>query len=233
MAIWSDMNGFPESGFPVLADVSDRICLGTLNLIPLAASGYIIDVVGAVRLGAVTISATGALACVGLAAGGAISGATTIAANNTVTLSSATAPLTMSGASAVMSMSGANAKFLMTGLNASIGTVLNRIRRGWFTDLDTYNVPTVQGDPVVLLSDLSRYVPCSGVQKDVNLGAKNLTTTGKLTGRMIPRTAASDPQDATPANRPAGDVSEIVFYSGKMYFCTDAATPTWEKITSS
>jgi hypothetical protein len=121
----------------------------------------------------------------------------------------------------------------MTGSNASIGTILSRIRRGWFTDLDTYNVPTVQGDPVVIMSDLARYVPCSGVQQDVDLGAKNLTTSGKLTGRMIPRTAASDPKDATPANRPDGAVSEIVYYSGKIYFCTDDATPTWEMITSS
>lgn len=52
------------------------------------------------------------------------------------------------------------------------------------------------------------------------------------TGRLIVRTVASDPQDATPANRPAGSVSEIVYYTGKLYFCTNAATPTWEKITS-
>ena len=54
-----------------------------------------------------------------------------------------------------------------------------------------------------------------------------------LTGRAIFRTAASDPQHATAGSRPAGSVGEIVYYSGKMYFCTNAATPTWEMFTSS
>jgi hypothetical protein len=58
------------------------------------------------------------------------------------------------------------------------------------------------------------------------------TDTITHTGRMVVRTTASDPQDATPGNRPAGTVAEIAYYSGKMYFCTDASTPTWEKITS-
>ena len=53
-----------------------------------------------------------------------------------------------------------------------------------------------------------------------------------MTGRMIVRTTASDPKHATPASRPAGTVAEIAYYSGKMYFCTNAATPTWELITS-
>jgi hypothetical protein len=63
MAIYSDMNNFPESGFPVLADVSDRVCLNTLYYNPLKPAGFVIDVVGANRLaGQLTIagSLTGA-----------------------------------------------------------------------------------------------------------------------------------------------------------------------------
>ena len=60
----------------------------------------------------------------------------------------------------------------------------------------------------------------------------NLITTGNISGKLVPTTAASDPQDATPANRPAGTLYQIIAYSGKLYFCTNAATPTWEKITS-
>jgi hypothetical protein len=246
------MNGFPESGFPVLANDGDMVCLNTLYWNPLKQDGFLLDVNGKVRFGAVT--------AVGVAAGGAISGATTIAANNTVTLSSATAPLTLSGASAVLSITGQDATLIMTGMNASIGTNLSRVKKAFFNYLDVTEVPTVRGEPMVLLMDLARYVPCVGVQSDVDLGAKNLVTTGTLgagattvtdlttsgtvqlgnastdvctnTGRMVFRTAGSDPQDATPASRPAGTVAEIVYYSGKMYFCTDAATPTWEKITS-
>jgi hypothetical protein len=64
----------------------------------------------------------------------------------------------------------------------------------------------------------------------IGAASTNLIT---LTGRAIFRTAASDPQDATPASRPAGSVGEIVYYNGKMYFCVNAATPVWELITSS
>jgi len=98
MAIYSDMNGFPEGGFPVLANDNDMISLNNLYWNPLKLSGLYIDVNGAVRFGTVTC---GAITAAGVAAGGAISGATTIAANNTVTLSSATAPLTMTGQDAV------------------------------------------------------------------------------------------------------------------------------------
>jgi hypothetical protein len=49
---------------------------------------------------------------------------------------------------------------------------------------------------------------------------------------FAPRTAASDPQDATPGNRPAATLKEIVYYSGKLYFCTNSSTPTFDKITS-
>lgn len=66
---------------------------------------------------------------------------------------------------------------------------------------------------------------------DVTIGT---TSTNKLTitARFIPRTTASNPQHATPASRPAGTIGELVNYGSKMYFCTNAATPTWEKITS-
>lgn len=63
MAVYSDMNNFPESGFPVLADATDRICLNTLYWNPLKPSGFMIDVVGPNRLaGQLTIagSLTGA-----------------------------------------------------------------------------------------------------------------------------------------------------------------------------
>jgi hypothetical protein len=65
----------------------------------------------------------------------------------------------------------------------------------------------------------------------VNLGSVSTDLVTCL-GRLIVRTAASDPQHATPASRPAGTIKEIVYYNGKMYFCTNATTPTWEKITS-
>ena len=61
-----------------------------------------------------------------------------------------------------------------------------------------------------------------------------LTVTGlsTLTGGAVIGTAASDPKHATPASRPAGVVAQLMYYSGKLYFCTNAATPTWEMITS-
>lgn len=58
------------------------------------------------------------------------------------------------------------------------------------------------------------------------------TDTITMTGRCIFRTAGSDPQHATPGSRPAGSVGELVYYGGKLYFCTNTSTPTWEKITS-
>ena len=51
-------------------------------------------------------------------------------------------------------------------------------------------------------------------------------------GRLLVRTVTSDPQDATPANRPAGSIPETVYYSGNLYFCTNAGTPTWKKVTA-
>jgi hypothetical protein len=69
------------------------------------------------------------------------------------------------------------------------------------------------------------------VAGSTKLGSAN-TDLITCTGRLIVRTAASDPQHATPGSRPAGTVNEIVAYTNKLYFCTNAATPTWEKITS-
>ena len=48
-----------------------------------------------------------------------------------------------------------------------------------------------------------------------------------------PRSVTSDPQHATPANRPdANRLGEFVLYSSDLYFCTSTSTPTWKKITS-
>jgi hypothetical protein len=49
---------------------------------------------------------------------------------------------------------------------------------------------------------------------------------------FTPRVAGSNPKDGTAGNRPAGTLYEMVSYSGKLYFCTNASTPTWEAITS-
>jgi len=82
--------------------------------------------------------------------------------------------------------------------------------------------------------DLNQKATFSGeVAMNGNTTLGNASTdTITHTGRAIFRTAASDPQHATPGSRPAGSVGEIAYYAGKMYFCTNAATPTWEKITS-
>lgn len=90
-------------------------------------------------------------------------------------------------------------------LTGDIGTTGTRITKGWFTDL---------------------------AATAATLGAAS-TDIITCTGRMVLRTAGSDPQDATPASRPAGSVGEIVYYNAEMYFCTDASTPTWKKITAS
>jgi hypothetical protein len=54
-----------------------------------------------------------------------------------------------------------------------------------------------------------------------------------FSSKKVPRLAASDPKHATAGSRPAGLLYEIVAYSGKLYFCTNSTTPTWEAITSS
>ena len=82
MPLFSDTNGFPESGFPVLTNESDKLVLNTLYTVPQRYLNYTMDVVGDNRLsGALVIN-------------GSLSGVSTIAASGTATLSSATAPLT-------------------------------------------------------------------------------------------------------------------------------------------
>ena len=80
MAVYSDINGFPESGFPVLSDVSDRVCLNTLYWNPLKEAGFILDVVGNNRL-AGNLSLAGMLSGVtSITMNGALSGVSTISA---------------------------------------------------------------------------------------------------------------------------------------------------------
>lgn len=180
MALYSDMNGFPEIGFPVLADVQDRIVLNTLYYNPLKHSDYKLDVVGNSRLFG-TLAISGALSGVTtLAMSGALSGVTTLGANNTVTLSHDTAPLTISGTNAVISM---------PGLNASIGTKLFRIRRAFFTDLDTANSPTVKGEPVMTRMDC---VQCANVQNAYADGKVTQTITDGVTTSAPSQNAVYD-----------------------------------------
>ena len=44
------------------------------------------------------------------------------------------------------------------------------------------------------------------------------------------RLLGSNPLDATPGNRPAGDLYDLGFYSGAVYICTSASTPTWVRV---
>lgn len=157
MPLFSDTNGFPESGFPVLTNESDKLVLNTLYTVPQRYLNYTMDVVGDNRLsGALVIN--GALSGVSsLSMGGALSGVTTIAASGTATLSSATAPLTLSGATAVFSMTGTDAVFSMSGARASMGTQFQRINKAWLKDLDLINRPTVGEDVVALLGDFRNY----------------------------------------------------------------------------
>ena len=157
MPLFSDTNGFPESGFPVLTNESDKLVLNTLYTVPQRYLNYTMDVVGDNRLsGALVIN--GALSGVSsLSMNGALSGVTTIDASGTTTLSSATAPLTLSGATAVFSMTGTDAVFSMSGNRASVGTQFQRINKAWLKDLDLINRPTVGEDVVALLGDFRNY----------------------------------------------------------------------------
>ena len=167
MPLFSDTNGFPESGFPVLTDESDKLVLNTLYTVPQRYLNYTMDVVGNNRLsGALVIN--GALSGVSsLSMGGALSGVTTIAASGTATLSSATAPLTLSGATAVFSMTGTDAVFSMSGNRASIGTQFQRINKAWLKDLDLINRPTVGEDYAALVGDLRQYAFLPGRVGDI------------------------------------------------------------------
>ncbi len=159
MAVWSDMNGFPEGGFPVLANANDMITLGQVYLEPLKFNQYRIDVLGNNRLAGALVIAGALTGCAGVAVGGALSGVTTIAANNTATLSHATAPLTLSGASAVLNMSGENANILMSGLNSSIGTILQKVKKIFAKTLFLDERPKVGEDEVALVGDLVSKAP--------------------------------------------------------------------------
>ena len=164
MPVYSDTNGFPEAGFPVLADESDRIVLNTLYSVPQKYLGYTMDVSGNNRLlGNLVIGGT-LTGVSSLTIAGALSGVTTLGASSTVTLSSDTAPLTLSGTNAVLSI---------TGSNASIGTILQPVNMAWFKNLNIKNTPLVDGDPLVTTANLQAVaVPYSNAHSDVNLGTK-------------------------------------------------------------
>lgn len=148
MAAYSDINGFPEAGFPVLSDVSDRVCLNTLYWNPLKEAGFILDVVGNNRL-AGNLSLAGMLSGVtSITMNGALSGVSTITANGTATLTS----------SNPLSLTDVNANIRMPGLNSSIGSVLERVYKGYFKNLNVANTLTVNGDDVALIGDIQRYV---------------------------------------------------------------------------
>lgn len=95
----------------------------------------------------------------------------------------------------------------------------------------TLNYAIYTGTGLVRFGDSVSTTGNLSVDGNTTLGNAS-TDTITHTGRAIFRTAASDPKHATAGSRPAGSVGEIVYYTGKMYFCTNAATPTWELITS-
>jgi hypothetical protein len=132
---------------------------------------------------------------------------------------------------------------IITGLTVSGGIVTAKSTLDGFNiDANNFYVPVetiIDGDSAQALFDATSAVIGLYTDTDlITLAAASVTlgaaSTDLIThtGRMIVRTTASDPQHATPASRPAGTVAEIVYYGAKMYFCTNASTPTWEKITS-
>ena len=158
MALYTDTNGFPEGGFPVLSDVQDNIILNTLYQVPQKYLNYRMDVVGDNRLlGNLVIGGT-LTGVSSLTMNGALSGVTTLGASSTVTLSSDTAPLTLSGTNAVLSI---------TGANASIGTSLSRVNKTWLKDLNVLNRPTIGEDYAALVGDLRQYAFLPGRLGDV------------------------------------------------------------------
>lgn len=135
------MNGFPESGFPVLADMEDRITLNTLYYNPIRHLGYKLDVVGNNRLLGALILGGGLSGVTTIAMGGAFSGATTIGASGNVTLS---------GGNLIMT----TGNILMT--SGEIGSILAKIKKAWLTNLHIQNRPTCGNeDEVALVSDLA------------------------------------------------------------------------------
>jgi hypothetical protein len=156
MVIYSDMGSFPESGMPVLRNNCGDICINTLYSKPLKQSGFIIDVVGANRLfGALTLS-------------GALTGVTNITMAGTL---ATVTNLTMSGTLAMGSGS------LLT--LGDIGSLLSRINKGWFKNLEITNIPTINGDSLLALVQSSVF-PNLLVNGNVGIG-----TTGPLSKLSI------------------------------------------------
>jgi hypothetical protein len=198
MAIRSDMCGFPQSGKPVLSGLDDGITLNT-GYDYLRSNGFLVDTVGNTRmLGNMQIQGT-LTGVTSLTMNGNLSGVGTISSNNNQT------------------NTGVNSVFSMTGANASIGTNLQRIRRGFFTDLEIKNTPTVDGEPVALIKDLrqavgsvdlSGYVPYTGATTNVDLGANSLTAENlNITGN--PEYTSSLPAPTTII----GAVSDDYYYA--------------------
>jgi hypothetical protein len=160
MPLYSDANGFPEAGFPVLSNESDKIVLNTLYPVPQRYLNYTMDIVGDNRLSGALVIAGAMSGVTSLSMSGALSGVTTLGASGLVTLSSDTAPLSLTGTNAVLNISGAN---------ASIGTVLSRVNKAYFKNLDIQNRPTINNgeDDVALMSDLRRYALLMGRSGDI------------------------------------------------------------------
>jgi hypothetical protein len=160
MPLYTDINSFPEAGFPVLSDQMDRIVLNALYINPLRAAGFIIDVVGANRLlGALTL-------------GGAVTGVTNITMAGTL---ATVTNLTMSG---TLAMGSGDIATL-----GSIGTIVARVKKAWLKDLEVTNTPTVQGEPVALSSDIWRTTHWGGNSlKKLTLRPILTQTTAKASG---------------------------------------------------
>jgi hypothetical protein len=116
----------------------------------------------------------------------------------------------------------------MTSATGTGTTATDGIKIGLSATYDGY-INLLENTTLRIYANATEKMSISGTA--ITFGSAS-TDTITFTGRMLCRVAASNPQDATPGNRPAGSVGEQVFYSGKMYFCTNAATPLWEKITS-
>lgn len=194
MALYTDTNGFPEGGFPVLSDVQDNLILNTLYQVPQKYLNYRMDVVGDNRLlGNLVIGGT-LTGVSSLTMSGALSGVTTLGASSTVTLSSDTAPLTLSGTNAVLSI---------TGSNASIGTILQPVNMAWFKNLNIKNTPLVDGDPLITTANLQAVaVPYSNAHSDVNLGIKlisagNIETNATSLSTRLGLNALDDENEST------------------------------------
>lgn len=194
MALYTDTNGFPEGGFPVLSDVQDNLILNTLYQVPQKYLNYRMDVVGNNRLlGNLVIGGT-LTGVSSLTMSGALSGVTTLGASSTVTLSSDTAPLTLSGTNAVLSI---------TGANASIGTILQPVNTAWFKNLNINNTPLVNGDPLITTANLQAVaVPYSNAHSDVNLGTKlisagNIETNATSLSTRLGLNALDDENEST------------------------------------